>query len=210
MAFFESPRFPDDVSYSSAFGPSYSTEVVEMFSGFESRDQNWSEGRLRADVVHAIKSPEALATLIAFFRIAKGKLHGFRVKDWTDFQTTTANGVLGTGVGTGGATYQINKIYTNAAGTEVRRLTKPVVGTVVVRKNGTPVVVGSGAGQIAINHTTGFVTFVAPFPGGGDSLTVECDFDVPCRFDIDQMKNVADFWNGFSWTEIPLVELRIP
>jgi uncharacterized protein (TIGR02217 family) len=159
MAFLETPRFPDDISSGVVGGPEYSTTVIVVRSGFEQRNSNWSQSRGRWDASHAVRTRAQMEVLFAFFRSVKGKAHGFRFKDWIDYQVAKADGVLGTGVGNGGSTYQIGKLYAAGALSEIRAIRKPVAGTVVGYRNDTPLTVGAGAGQIAIDTTTGLITF---------------------------------------------------
>lgn len=159
MAFLNT-RFPSDISYNATGGPSYSTDVVIVNSGFEQRNANWAASRCNFDVSHAIKSKTQLDTLIAFFRVAQGRANAFRYKDWFDYQVST--GYLDTGaVGDGTPTYQLYKYYSNAAGSELRKITRPVSGQVAVLRNAGAVTIGAAAGNIAIDYETGIVTFVA-------------------------------------------------
>lgn len=47
------------------------------------------------------------------------------------------------------------------------------------------------------------------FPQASDVLTWSGEFDVPVRFDIDQMRVSIDDYNAYSWGQITLVEVRI-
>ena len=161
MSFYE-VQFPPEISVGSSGGPKYDTEVVTFVSGYEQRNINWSVARGEYDVSHNIKSQTALDALLIFFRAMRGKAHGFRFKDWVDYQVTTAQGVLGAGVGTGLPTYQMGKNYTLAgANTELREIKKPVAGSSALLRNGGAVTLGAGAGNAAIATATGIVTFVA-------------------------------------------------
>jgi len=110
---------------------------------------------------------------IAFVRaVAKGRANRFRIKDWNDYIATHTNGRLGTGaVGTGLPTYQAYKRYTSGAYTEDRALNKLVASTGVVKRGGADVTVGAGAGEIAIDTTTGIITFVADDSSAVTALT---------------------------------------
>jgi uncharacterized protein (TIGR02217 family) len=57
--------------------------------------------------------------------------------------------------------------------------------------------------------TTGVVTFVAGHePGDGVAVTAGFEFDVPARFDTDQLEiNLAQIEAG-SIPHIPIVEIR--
>ena len=164
MAFIETPRFPEDISFGATFGPGYSTDIVSTSSGFEQVNQNWDGSLMGGDVSHGVKTPAQMKTLNTFFRIAKGKANSFRFQDKLDYTVTLADadGYLGTGaVGTGLPTYKLYKHYENAGGSENRRIQKPVSGEVQVYRDAALVAEGAGAGQISISYTTGVITFVA-------------------------------------------------
>lgn len=160
MAFLDL-RFPDGISLGAVGGPGYSTDVVVINSGFEQRNANWATARNNYDVAHAARTRTQMEALIAFFRIAQGRAHSFRFKDWMDFKCLLANGLLGlTGIGNGAPAYQLYKQYSNSAGSEKRKITRPLSGSVTVYRNGSPVTVGAAPGNISINHGSGLVTFV--------------------------------------------------
>jgi len=86
---FHDIQFPPEISYGAQGGPEFSTSVITVKSGQESRNQNWSESRIKWDVSTAIKNQTDLEELIAFFRARKGRAHAFRFKDWSDYTATT-------------------------------------------------------------------------------------------------------------------------
>lgn len=291
MSFYE-VQFPVGISYGASGGPSYDTEVVTFVSGFEQRNINWSVARLKYDISHNIKNQAALDQLIVFFRSMRGRAHGFRFKDWADYQVTLANGVLGAGVGTGAPTYQMGKSYAQAgANAEVRALKKPVAGTGSLTRANVAVTLGTSSGNAAIDTTTGIVTFVpdssssaasitvgstttvvlngnpgtlvagqnlylngfagtdvalvngvshyinsvsgtGPFtftlatvttgksislgsgigykyPQATEALAWSGEFDVPCRFDTDELKASIVVFQTYSWSGVPILEIRI-
>lgn len=159
--FFEA-RFFDNLAPGAVGGPSFLTDVVELDSGAEQRNVVWAEPRQRYSIALVNRPQAELDAVNAAFRILKGRANGCRFRDWTDYLVTTANGRLGTGaVGTGYPTYQLYKRYTAAGTNSDRPIKKPTSGTVTVYRNASPVTVGAGAGQIAIDTTNGTVTFVA-------------------------------------------------
>jgi uncharacterized protein (TIGR02217 family) len=172
MSFIETPRFPDNVAFGATGGPGYLTDVVFMNSGAESRNQTWAQARCSYEVSHAARLPAEYVPLRDFFRAMKGRTHGFRFKDWADFEVTVANGVLGTGVGAGIPALQLGKRYAAGALSEIRNITKLVTGTTVIYRNASPAVAGSGAGQYAVSTTTGLVTWVADAWQAISSFTV--------------------------------------
>lgn len=202
MAFLESPRFPTGISYGASGGPGYSTDVVVLGSGFEQRNQNWAAARCAYDVARACKTTDLRDALIAFFRIAKGKANGFRFKDFTDFEVSQSEGILSN---LGGGQYQLQKRYSNAGGNEDRDIKKPVSGTVVVY-NGSSVALQAGT-DYTLDATTGIITVGgSPTP---QPASWAGEFDVPVRFDTDQLRLVAEDIEFFRSQAIPLVELRL-
>lgn len=171
MAFIESPRFPDDISYGATGGPGYMTDVVTVNSGYEFRSQVWSQARSVYDVSHAARTQAQFNTLLKFFRAAQGRTHGFRFKDWLDYSVTAADGALGTGLGTGVPSYQLNKKYTTGSQTEYRAIYKPVSGTPIVYRNAVAATAGSAPGNYALS-ASGLVTWVADEYQGISTITV--------------------------------------
>lgn len=199
MSFVE-VQFPPDISYGATGGPMFSTDVTETFGGWEQRNINWSQARGQWNVSHGVKTDAQLAALLAFFRARRGKAIGFRFKDWSDFKAQ--NQVIGTGNGTQTA-FQIVKSYTSGGNTADRTIKKPVAGTVQVYKDG--VLQTSG---MTVSTTTGVVTFTSA-PANGALITANFEFDVPARFDTDQMDVNLETFGASSWAGIPIVEIRV-
>ena len=89
MAFHE-VRFPDDISRGARGGPERRTQVVELASGDEERNASWADSRRRYDAAYGIRRADDLAAVVAFFEARNGRLHGFRWKDWGDWQLRPA------------------------------------------------------------------------------------------------------------------------
>ncbi|MFY9326486.1 MAG: DUF2460 domain-containing protein [Georgfuchsia sp.] len=198
MAFIETPRFPDSISYGASGGPSWNTTVTPVASGYEARNQNWSASRHSYDVSHVVHDGDSgkKAALIAFFQIAKGRANPFRFKDWNDFTVSTSgtDGVLS--VITADTTWQMIKRYTSGATNYDRTITKPVSGTVSV----------AGGGTYTIDYTTGIVTKT----GGANPTGWTGQFDTPVRFDTDQLQISIEAPHGYGhWNGIPLIEVRL-
>lgn len=199
MTGFHEVRFPEGIARGATGGPGYDTTIVSTVAGYERRNANWAQARGRWDVGSGLKRREDLLTLIAFFRARQGRAYGFRFKDWTDF--TATNVTLGSGDGAN-KVFQLVKRYASGGVEVVRSVTKPVIGSLMVYRDG--VVVGAG---VSLDSALGLVTFgTAPAPGAVISATFE--FDVPVRFDTDQMGVSLDAYDRGSWPEIPIVEIR--
>lgn len=167
MSFIESPRFPDKLGYGASGGPSFRTSIVSLASGFEQRNADWSVERRMYDLVHAAKTREDLDELLAFYlSVARGRLYGFRFRDWADYNDTHGDAVgwLGGGVGSGYPSYQMYKRYVSGSNAALRAITKPY-GTISVTRGGVAVTYATGspqgAGEITIDSTRGIITFQA-------------------------------------------------
>ena len=149
--------------------------------------------------------------MLAFFEARRGRLYGFRWKDWLDHKSSSPSAppaptdqLLGTG---DGATTDFALVKVYAPGTnEFRRpITKPVAGTVRVAVDGVELTEGP---DFTVDATTGVVSLSTPPPAGA-SITAGFEFDVPVRFDTDAIHvNVAAFEAG-EIPSIPIVEVRI-
>ena len=193
MSFVE-VQFPSDISYGATGGPMFLTDVVATVSGHEQRNSKWSQARARYNVASGVKTETQWQALIAFFRARRGKAVGFRFKDWGDFKAV--NQPL---LSLGGTQYQLVKQYVSGAVVSERIITKPVAGTVKLYRNS--ILQASGW---SIDTTTGIIT--TSLTG---TLTVDFDFDVPVRFDTDELALSLDSFNAGSWNNIPLIEVRI-
>jgi uncharacterized protein (TIGR02217 family) len=196
---FHDVQFPPDIAVGAVGGPGYHTSVVTLASGREKRNIDWSDARCVWDVAHGLKTQDQLDRLLAFFRARQGKAHAFRFKDWSDF--VLGRQTIASGDGTTKA-FQLLKTYADAAGYQaVRRVTRPVFGTVRVW------VGGAERHDTVIDHATGIVSF-ATAPGSGMSVEAQCQFDVPARFDTDQMQVTIEDYGTYSWGQIPVVEVK--
>lgn len=206
---FDDIRLPLRVGFGSSGGPTFSTEVITVDGGFERRNQNWSQARRRFDASTGLRSAGDVATLTGFFQARAGRARGFRLKDWGDY-TSAANGTGATantdqviGTGTGAQTqFQLVKRYTSGSVIHTRDIRKPVSATVKIAINGT-----NQPGGWAVNTATGIVSFTVA-PANGATVTAGYEFDVPVRFDTDQLSlSVENFAEVRA--AIPLIEIRV-
>ena len=187
-------RFPPKISFGATGGPAFRTDVVITASGGESRNQNWSNARLRYEVSHAARREVLWRQLVAFFLMVAGRAYSFRFKDWTDYICEVGDGSFIADSGSPGTGNQMVKAYTFGGNTYYRTITKPVSGAVTV--------VGGGT----LNYATGIVE-------GGSPTSWYGEFDVHARFDTDEMKHetinkTAEGELLVGWSSIPVVEVR--
>ena len=210
MAFHE-VRFPANLSFGSVGGPERRTEVVTLSNGYEERNTPWAEARRRYDAGVSLRSLDDIEELIAFFEARQGQLHAFRWKDWADYKSCRSSVAIGyadqtIGVGDGAtAVFGLSKTYSSGPSTQVRRITKPVTGTVRIGLQGDEVQEGV---HYQVDWTTGEISFATP-PAVGEQVTAGFEFDVPVRFDTDRIQvSVASFQAG-DVPHVPVVEVRL-
>lgn len=210
MAFHE-VRFLANLSFGSVGGPERRTEVVTLTNGFEERNTPWAEARRRYDAGVSLRSLDDIEELIAFFEARQGQLHAFRWKDWADYKSCRSSAAVGfadqlIGVGDGVlATFTLAKTYSSGPTSQVRRIAKPVQGTVRVGLQGDEVQEGM---HYQVDWSAGVITFATP-PAVGEQVTAGFEFDVPVRFDTDRIQvSVASFQAG-DVPHVPVVEVRL-
>lgn len=175
MSFIED-IFPDYLGFGSVGGPGYSTEVITVASGRESRNQKWLYERHRYDISMTARQQSERDAINAFFRRARGRAIGFRFRDHAEYKASNVRFGTGTGAQTA---FQLRIPYVVGATTEYREIYKPRAGA-VVKVNG---VVTS----VTLNTATGMVTFSAA-PAAAAVLTWVGEFDVPVRFEQDILR----------------------
>ncbi len=208
---FHEVRFPPGLSFGSTGGPERRTDVVTMKSGHEERNTPWADSRRRYDAGLAARSVDDLQEIIAFFEARRGRLYGFRWKDWSDYSSTLpsrvaefTDQVFATGDGFT-PEFQLSKSYSSGEGSYTRAITKPVEGTVKIGNGGQELVEGS---DYTIDYKTGVVAF-SDIPAEFDELTAGFEFDVPVRFDTDFLDiNSAGFEAG-DIPSVPVIEVRV-
>lgn len=200
MSGFVEVQFPPSIALGATGGATFSTDIVTTFSGYEQRSINWDKARGRWNIATGIKSKADIDALIAFFRARRGRAIGFRFKDWSDYSATAA--VIGTG-DAATTTFQLKKQYSSGAVSVDRTINKPVSGTLTIYENAVEKTSG-----VSLDTTTGIVT-LTPAPGSGVTITADFEFDVPVRFDTDQMDTVMDTDVLGNWSSIPLIEIRV-
>ena len=193
MSFKETPRFPDDISVGSRFGPGYSTNVARNLGGFEINNQNWSMPLYEGDVGYGLRTQAEIDNLLAFFHFVAGMHNGFRFKNYNDFD---ASGTEGTVVQLTGTTWQLYKTYTYGAATMARKISKPVSGTLAF-----------ATGSFSVDYTTGIITAIGSPTVAPTTWTGE--FDTPVRFNTDKMLPQWLTFEQYEWQSIPIIEIRL-
>jgi uncharacterized protein (TIGR02217 family) len=198
MRMFSELRFPSDIAFGASGGPEFATQIVTSVSGHEQRNSQWQHARIRFNAAYGIKSHAQLDHLLAFFRAHRGKAIGFRFKDHTDYRACDQQ--IGRGDGQQ-CIFQLIKHYPHH---EVpRTITKPVTSTICITLDGTLV----ADTEYRVDANSGQITFCTP-PAPATKITASFEFDIPMRFDTDQLMANLDGMNSYSWHDIPLIEIR--
>jgi uncharacterized protein (TIGR02217 family) len=200
---FDDVRFPIGLGREVSAEPAFSTAIVATAGGAEQRNSEWADARLTFDAAPAVRAEEDLHALLAFFRARRGAAIGFRLEDPFDH---SSNGMTGTpgaedqAIGTGDGV-RTDFVLVKSYGEQVRRITRPVAGTVRIAVGGGERVSGWILGD------KGVVEFDEA-PEEGEAVTAGFRFDVPVRFAEDRLGlNRATFAAG-EMPSVPMIEIR--
>lgn len=201
---FDEVSLPARLAFGSTGGVERRTEVTTLASGFERRSTPWAQGRRRYLIGAGLRSLEDMATLTAFFEARRGRLRGFRFRDFADWASGLPGAAIqatdqGLGEGDGTTTtFQLTKAYGDLS----RPIRKPVDGSVVVALGGV------ATEAFDVDLTTGQVTF-AEAPEPGVVVTAGFRFDTPVRFDTDRIEMTLESFEAGRVAAVPLIEIRL-
>lgn len=206
---FHDIRFPLEISLNSEGGPVRRTQIVVLASGHEERNTPWAGARRQFNAGYGIKSLEDIEQIISFFEAREGRLHSFRWRDPFDFKSCSlgaapqaSDQLLGIGDGVQ-TVFSLAKVYKSGEQAVRRMITKPVVGSVVLALDG---VVQQEGQDFSSGHASGDIAFFTP-PINGVHVSAGFLFDVPVRFDTDQLSiNIVALKAG-DIPAIPVIEV---
>jgi uncharacterized protein (TIGR02217 family) len=207
---FHEVRLPARLAFGSTGGVERRTEVVTLASGYERRSSPWAQGRRRWLIGAGVRSLDDLAELTAFFEARRGRLYGFRFKDFADWKSCRPGGTvspLDQQIGSGdGArtTFQLSKRYGQGSDAVLREVKKPVAGSARVAVAGVELALEG----FQVDASTGEVT-LRQAPAPGTEVTAGFVFDTPVRFDSDRLDVTLEGFEAGRVTAVPLVEIRI-
>jgi uncharacterized protein (TIGR02217 family) len=202
MAAFDEVRLPGCIERGAQGGPGFKTTIIMLSSGFEKRNQDWSETRGEWNISYGLKERADLDALITFFFARRGRARGFRFKDWSDYKLKLQTIGIGDGAND---TFQLFKRYTSGGQDYDRPLTKIVANTDQLYVN----TVLQPTGNYSIDYNTGLVVFdPMHIPAMGANVSASAEFDVPVRFDIDKLGVTMQQVDLGAIPAINLVELK--
>lgn len=193
--------FPDRIARNLDVDESWSTLLISTASGYEQALGRMSVPQIVMSLTVSIDGSEMLSTLQSFLKVTRGRLYGFRVRDWSDFiagyegyfaGATDTPVVIGTG-NASQAAFQLSKAYTSGGNTYVRKITRPRDDATCPLKVYLDSTLQTSG--YTVNWETGVITF-ASAPGSGVLVKASFVFDIPARFDSDS--------NGLNLTALSL------
>ena len=143
-------------------------------------------------------------SLIAFFEARYGQLYGFLFKDPVDHSSANypnAVSITDESIGTGDGAiseWPLVKTYADAHGSWQRVITKPIVSTVRIALD--------GAETTAFSIDNGKLVFDTA-PANGVEITAGFEFDVPVRFDTDNLTTSLESFGAGGAIHVPLIEI---
>lgn len=210
MSGFHEVEFPLALGLGARGGPERRTEIIATGSGQEVRNARWAHARRRYDVGGAVRTLSDLHTLISFFEARRGRLYGFRFRDFMDWRSCAPgetagplDQILAQGDGATKA-FQLVKAYGGPTNTYLRRISKPHAGSVRIAVNG----VELAESAFTVNPSTGGVTFPTA-PASGATISAGFAFDTPVRFDIDRIEASLEGFGAGRIVSAPLVEVFV-
>ncbi len=196
MSFLEI-RFPESISFNSSSILEFNTSIVTTRNGSEQRNINWNSNKMKFNIINGIKTKAELDEIISFFRNVKGCAHGFRFKDWSDYQVE--NQLVGIGDGEK-KDFQLIKYYRINGNYYIRKITKPVISTIKMFVNGVR------TNNINVDLRTGIVSFNEA-PANDATVNATFEFDVPVRFNSDVLEITMETINTGKVKDITLIEI---
>jgi uncharacterized protein (TIGR02217 family) len=193
---FHDVRLPDEIEQGATGGPTFLTTVNPMSSGREQLNINWSDARIAWDISYGIQSQEDFDVCKAFFYARRGQGNSFRFKDWSDYQMVAEHIGVGDAVAT---QFQLTKTYEPGAYQYVRRITRPVVGTIHVFVGGV---------EVGFTLQPLGVVLLGAAPAIGALVQANAEFDVPVRFNVDAFSLSLDTSTAGAIGHLPLLEAR--
>lgn len=198
--------FPLALGMDAVGGPEFQTRIALLASGFEQRNVDWAQARMRFDAGLGIRSEADLMTLVDFFRARRGQAHGFLLLDPLDHSSGRGSSVphfsdqlIGVADGVT-SVFALTKAYGAKPYQMFRRITRPDPDSLVVSVDGDALSSGWSLG------TAGRIMFDTP-PLEGAEIRAGFRFFVPVRFATDRLDISMNGWRSGEVPSVPIVEI---
>lgn len=200
---FRDVTLPIDIGLHAAVEPCFSTTITTSPGGFEYRNADWQQARLRFDVGPGLRSMGDVQELVRFFRAMRGNAFAFRFRDSTDFSSCAMTGEPSAAdvlLGVGDGAQRRFALIKNYGDGESRRITRPVVETIEVSLDGAV----ASEWELA---SGGIIEFAEP-PAIGVEVRAGFLFDVPVRFEEPSLRVSRTTYLAGELASVPLIEVR--
>lgn len=190
--------FPDCIAFGAQFSPKWQTTVRKAWGGQITANQDWQDMLHEADVGFAVRTVEDYAQIKAHFSSVRGQAFYFPIKDYTDFEADSTNGVLLSSAGavvSADGTFYLHKRYGSGASAYDRPITRPDATNALpdqlqarvyrTRSSARSDITGAGA---VITYTTGAVAITGH--SSGDTYDWVGTFKVPMKYMVDKLPAV--------------------
>lgn len=193
-------RLPEHIEAGADVGPRFLTTVTLASGGAESRNVEWSQEKLEANISYGMMSDDnpddredSYRAILTFFRKCLGRAVPFRFRDPSDWEATKEPIYP---VSADGLTWQLAKTY---SADYRRKITRPDPDTVKLY--------APGGAEITTGwrfDVLGMIVFDDP-PNNG--VVASFEFDVPMRFDNDRMSVSLENVRAGQIGEIMIVQV---
>lgn len=206
--------FPPRIALGAQRRPGWNTALARTTSGFESTNQNWARARHSYDVSFAVRTSVDYHEIVEHFHAMRGRARSFPFRDALDYRVEASSGVI-FDEGESPTTWRLAKRYGSGAEAYDRVITRPSSVVVYRLRSGNTTVI---TGSVTIDTSGGGITFGPGVFVGGDVISWSGQFDVPCRYDTDELPTLivdkrpsldGDYNNLLVRCDsIPIVEVR--
>lgn len=193
-------RFPEYISCKFRVGISFDNSLIFSKNGKEQRLLNRHNSRNIYTLDTNNLTNDDVDKIIKIFRVVNGRYGGFRFKDWLDYKAVNQQIDITDGEKN---SFQLIKTYSipeNLSIKYVRKIEKPVLDTVLLKIDNEQI------SNFMIDYSTGIIT-LDNVPKKGKVVSCNFEFDVPVRFNSDNLEIKQTNLNNGELEEIKLVEI---
>jgi uncharacterized protein (TIGR02217 family) len=191
---FDDVRLPEDIERGAVGGPGFRTTVITLVGGGERRNQEYEQPRGVYNIGYGIQKRAQMERIYAFFHARRGRARAFRFRDWIDFKTEGSPVGLVAGQPN---QRQLIRVYADEIVPFVRVITHPVAATVEMY-----------VGLVKTNDWTLLPNGIVQFNSDpGPDVLASFEFDIPVRFDLDDMSVRLNSFQEGSFPSISISEI---
>ncbi len=195
---FKNIQFPINIAKNSFGGPCFMTNITQITSGREFANQIWRYPKVKYTISSGLLSQTEIQEILSFFRIMNGKLHSFRFKDWSDFETKNEKITI---YQSSEKKFQLIKNYKMDNETCIRNIILPIDNSLTIFVNNNPLdreffrLLDDGIVEILSNLSQ------------GDEISASFEFDIKMRFDVDFIAISPQTTKSYKMQDMVLTEV---